>query len=202
MITVTQFKKIFPSNKYPEEWTEALNKILPDYEIVSKKRIAAFLAHTGVESGDYNILKENLKYSAKRMMQVWPNRFPSISAAKPYEYNEEKLANKVYANRMGNGNELSGDGFRYRGRGLLQLTGKNNYQEFADYIEVPVEDVPEYLETFEGAVHSACWYWEKNNLNKYSDIGDITNQTLKINGGTNGLVERKNKYNKILSILS
>ncbi len=201
MITSTQFKKIFPNNRYPQDWTDALNKILPDYDINTKKRIAAFLAQTGHESGDYSVLKENLKYSVKRMMEVWPKRFPTIASAKPYEYNEEKLANKVYANRLGNGPESSGDGYRYRGRGIIQLTGKSNYQKFADYIETDLDAVPKYLESFEGAVHSACWFWESLNLNKYSDIGDIRNQTIKINGGTNGLFERQAKYNKILTLL-
>lgn len=201
MITVEQFQKIFPSNKYPQEWTDALNKILPDYEITTERRIAAFLAQTGHESADYTRLKENLKYSAKRMTEVWPSRFPTIASAKPYEYNEEKLANKVYANRMGNGPESSGDGFRFRGRGILQVTGKNNYQTFADYIGASISDIPEYLESFEGAVHSACWFWEMRGLNKYSDSGDLKTQTIKINGGTTGLSDRINRFNKILRIL-
>ncbi len=191
-----------PSNRYPQEWTEALNKILPDYDINTTKRLAAFLAQTAHESADYTLLKENLKYSARRMTEVWPKRFPTIASAKPYEYNEEKLANKVYANRLGNGNESSGDGYFYRGRGIIQITGKENYQAFADSIGADVEQIPEYLESFEGAVHSACWFWEKSNLNKYSDVGDIKNQTIRINGGTNGLADRQQKYLKYLRILN
>ena len=111
------------------------------------------------------------------------------------------IANRVYGGRMGNGSEESGDGFRYCGRGLIQLTGKQNYQSFADSIETPVEDLPEYLATFEGAVQSACWFWESNNLNQFADSGDILTMTKRINGGTIGLEDRIKHYNHALHVL-
>jgi putative chitinase len=113
---------------------------------------------------------------------------------------QEAIASRVYANRMGNGPEESGDGYRYCGRGLIQLTGKQNYQAFADSIETPVEELPEYLSTFEGAVQSACWFWETNNLNQYADSGDILTMTKRINGGTIGLDDRIKHYQHALQV--
>ena len=121
--------------------------------------------------------------------------------ATPYHRQPEKIANKVYANRMGNGPETSGDGFKYCGRGLIQLTGKNNYQNFADSLEMNVEDVPAYLATFEGAAQSACWFWESNNLNQWADKGDIVTLTKRINGGTIGLEDRIKHYEHALHVL-
>jgi putative chitinase len=102
---------------------------------------------------------------------------------------------------MGNGDEASGDGFRYCGRGLIQLTGKSNYQAFADSLEMNVEDVPAFLETFEGAIQSACWFWEANNLNQYADTDDILTMTKRINGGTIGLEDRKKHYEHAKHVL-
>ena len=126
----------------------------------------------------------------------------TINIANQYAHQQEKIANRVYGNRMGNGDEASGDGFRYCGRGLIQLTGKNNYTAFAESIETPIEALPEFLATFEGAVQSACWFWETNNLNQLADTGDILNLTKRINGGTIGLDDRIKHYNHALSILS
>ena len=111
------------------------------------------------------------------------------------------IANRVYASRMGNGDEHSGDGFRYCGRGLIQLTGKDNYTRFAESIETPVEDIPEFLATFEGAVQSACWFWETNNLNQWADTDDILTLTKRINGGTIGLEDRKKHYEHAKHVL-
>jgi putative chitinase len=134
-------------------------------------------------------------------MKVWPRHFPSLDVAKQYAHNQEAIANKAYANRMGNGPEESGDGWRYCGRGLIQLTGKINYQNFAMSIETPVEEIPAYLGTFEGAVQSACWFWEANNLNAPSDNGDVLTVTKKINGGTIGLADRQKHYQHALHVL-
>ena len=112
------------------------------------------------------------------------------------------IANRVYANRMGNGDEASGDGFRYCGRGLIQLTGKSNYQAFADSIQTPVEQIPDFLQTFEGAVQSACWFWESNNLNQYADSGDFVTMTKRINGGTIGLDDRQQRYLRAMQAFS
>jgi putative chitinase len=121
--------------------------------------------------------------------------------AKQYAHQPEKIANKVYSSRMGNGDEASGDGARYIGRGLIQLTGKDNYSRFAQSIDTPLEEIPEYLSTFEGAVQSACWFWETNNLNQWADAGDILTLTKRINGGTIGLEDRKKHYAHAVHVL-
>lgn len=201
ILTPEKLKRILPNNSNINDWYDSLIKILPDYEIDTEKRVSAFLAQTAHESANYTRLIENLNYSAKRLMEVWPKRFPTMSIAKQYERNPQKLGNFTYANRMGNGPVESGDGYEYRGRGLIQITGKSNYESFGESIGISSKDAAEYMETFDGAVHSACWFWEVNKLNSYSDKGDIRNQTIKINGGTNGLSDRVNRYLKYLKIL-
>jgi putative chitinase len=134
-------------------------------------------------------------------MKVFPKYFHDRSLADAYAKKPEKIANRIYANRMGNGDESSGDGFRYRGRGLIQLTGKSNYSWFAASIEVSVEEAAQYLETFEGAAQSACWFWENNNLNKWADAGDIKQMTKIINGGFIGLDDRIKHYNHALHVM-
>ena len=126
MIKEEHIKKICPNNKNPKQIADALNKVLPDYGITTKKQIAHFIGQTAHESGEYNILKENLNYSAEGLCKVWPKRFTPATAG-AYGRNPEKIANKVYCDRMGNGNEASGDGWKYKGSGFLQLTGKDNY---------------------------------------------------------------------------
>lgn len=201
MISNSQLKELIPHNKYISNWTKALNILLSDYEINTPKRIAAFLAQCIHESGGFEFLRENLNYRATSLMKVWPRHFPTLEIATQYERNPQKIANRAYANRMGNGDENSGDGWRYCGRGLIQLTGKSNYELFAESIETPVEEIPEYLETFEGAVQSACWFWETNNLNRLADTSDIVTLTKRINGGTIGLEDRKKHYQHALHVL-
>jgi len=201
MITQEQLSQIIPGNAYVEHWCEALNKLLPDYEINTPQRIAAFLAQCAHESGGFNALQENLNYKAESLMRVWPGRFPTMEIASHYAHNPEMIANKVYADRMGNGPESSGDGWKYCGRGLIQLTGKDNYTAFADSIGVTPEEVSEYLTTFEGSIQSACWFWENNNLNQFADNGDITTMTKRINGGTIGLEDRMKHYQHALHVL-
>jgi putative chitinase len=111
------------------------------------------------------------------------------------------IANRVYANRMGNGDERSGDGWKYRGRGLIQITGKNNYVKFSEFMGISLEKITEYMETYDGAMTSACWFWDLNALNTLADTGNIKEMTKKINGGYNGLEDRLNKYNMILEII-
>jgi putative chitinase len=198
--TQDKLAQILPGNPYIDHWHEALCKILPDYDINTPERVAAFLAQTAHESGGYKALKENLNYRAETLCKVWPRYF-NASNASQYEHNQEAIANRAYANRMGNGDEASGDGFRYCGRGLIQLTGKQNYTKFAESIETPVEEIPEFLATFEGAIQSACWFWETNNLNQYADSGDILTMTKRINGGTLGLEDRTNHYHHAIQVL-
>ena len=196
-----QLAQILPGNPYIEHWCDALNKILPDYDIITPQRVAAFLAQTAHESGGYTALHENLNYQAASLCRVWPSHFtPDI--AEQYAHNPERIANRAYAGRMGNGDEASGDGWKFCGRGLLQVTGRNNYQAFADSLQMNVEDVPAFLQTFEGAVQSACWFWENNNLNQYADSGDFVTMTKKINGGTLGLDDRQHRYLQAMQVFS
>jgi putative chitinase len=199
-ITQQQLAACIGNNPYLEQWCDALNKILPEYDITTPQRVAAFIAQAAHESGNFTALHENLNYRAETLMKVFPKYFPTDALAQQYAHHPEMIANRVYTNRMGNGDEASGDGFRYCGRGLIQLTGKSNYQAFADSVQMPLEDVPAYLQTFEGAVQSACWFWESNNLNQYADSGDILTMTKRINGGTIGLADRQAHYNHALQV--
>lgn len=201
--TQAQLAQLIPGNPYVDHWYEALCTILPDYSIDTPQRVASFLAQCAHESGEFKALKENLNYRPETLRKIFPKYFPTDELARQYASmpnKQEAIASRVYANRMGNGPEESGDGYRYCGRGLIQLTGKQNYQAFADSIETPVEELPEYLATFEGAVQSACWFWETNSLNQYADSGDILTMTKRINGGTIGLDDRIKHYQHALQV--
>lgn len=198
VLTLDHLKKIVPAAPYLEEWHEALVQCLADYDINTRLRAAAFIAQCAHESGEFRFIRENLNYSWQGLRKVFPKYFPTDAIAKKYHRNPEAIACKVYANRMGNGDEASKEGWKYRGRGLIQLTGKNNYQEFADSLEIPLNEAADYLETFEGAVQGACWFWEANNLNALADKGDIVSISRVVNGGENGLPDRIIKYNKAL----
>ncbi len=199
--TQDKFTAIIGKNPYADHWYEALCQILPDYDINTVPRVAAFLAQTAHESGNYRAIKENLNYKAESLMRVWPRYFPDMATAKAYEKQPERIANRAYANRMGNGPEESGDGWRYCGRGLIQLTGKSNYERYAESLEISVEEAGEHLTTFEGCVQSAAWFWEANNLNQWADKGDILTLTKRINGGTLGLDDRIKHYNHAMHVL-
>lgn len=192
--TVEHLKKIIGPNPYLKYWHQALCDICPEYEINTPLRLSAFLAQCAHESANFRFLRENLNYKAESLMKQWPRHFPTIEIANQYARKPEKIANRAYANRMGNGNEASGDGWKHIGRGLIQLTGAENYAWFAASLQMPVDDVPEYLGTFEGAVQSACFFWESNRLNVEADAGDIKKMTKKINGGYIGLSDRINHY--------
>lgn len=202
-LTKEQLKQILPKNPYIDHWFDALSQLLPDYEINTPQRMAAFLAQCAHESGEFTALKENLNYKAVTLRKIFPKYFPTDEIANQYAgmpNKQQAIANKVYANRMGNGDEASGDGYRYCGRGLIQLTGKENYSWFAASLEIPVEEASQYLETFEGACQSACWFWETNKLNQWADKGDILTLTKRINGGTIGLEDRIKHYEHALHI--
>ena len=204
ILTKEQLAQLLPGNPYLDHWHHALEQALPDYDINTPQRVAAFVAQCAHESGGFKALKENLNYKAVTLRKIFPKYFPNDAIANQYASlpnKQEAIANRVYGGRMGNGDEASGDGFRYCGRGLIQLTGKQNYQNFADSIETPVEDIPEFLATFEGAVQSACWFWEANNLNQWADKGDILTLTKRINGGTIGLEDRIKHYEHALHVL-
>ena len=201
ILSKEQLKQLLPGNQYIDYWYHALEQALPDYDINTPHRVAAFIAQCAHESGGFRALKENLNYRAVTLRKVFPKYFPNDEIANQYAGKPEMIASRVYGGRMGNGPEETGDGYKYCGRGLIQLTGKQNYQNFADSIETAVEDVPEYLQTFEGAVQSACWFWEANNLNQFADNGDILTMTKRINGGTIGLEDRKKHYEHALHVL-
>ena len=200
--TLAKFKECVGGNPpHAEYWYEAICQILPDYDIETAPRVAAFLAQTAHESGGYRAIKENLNYRAVTLRKIFPKYFPTDELAAQYAGKPEKIANKVYGGRMGNGPEESGDGWRYCGRGLIQLTGKDNYTRYAQSLEISVEEAGEHLTTFEGCVQSAAWFWEANNLNRWADNGDILTLTKRINGGTIGLEDRIKHYNHALHVL-
>lgn len=193
MITNEKLKLIC-QNTHITELTKHLNTYMSKYGITTEEQQNMFLAQSSHESGGFRVMIENLNYSEQGLKTIFGKYFTGIQA-QLWARKPELIANKVYANRMGNGDALSGDGWRYRGRGYIQLTGKNNYQKFAESIGKSIDDTVKYLETMEGAVESACWFWKTNNLNSVSH--DILLCTKKINGGTNGLAHRKELFEKI-----
>lgn len=203
-LTLEQLKQLLPKNPYVTYWHNALKQLLPDYEINTAKRIAAFVAQCSHESAGFTALKENLNYKPATLRKLFPKYFPDDAIANKYASmpnKQEAIANRIYANRMGNGPEESGDGYRYCGRGLIQLTGKQNYTWFAASLSITPEEATEYLATFEGAAQSACWFWETNKLNEWADKGDIVTLTKRINGGTIGLDDRIKHYEHALHVL-
>jgi len=204
MITKEQLQKLLPKNPYVEHWHTALEQLFPDYEIDTPQRMAAFIAQCAHESAGFTALVENLNYRWQSLRKVFPKYFPNDEIAQDYASRpnkQEAIANRIYASRMGNGPEESGDGFRFRGRGLIQLTGRHNYTWFAASLEITPEEATEYLTTFEGAAQSACWFWETNKLNQWADKGDIITLTKRINGGTIGLDDRIKHYEHALHVL-
>ena len=204
MLTADILKSVFPLCPDPDAWSKALTPALDKYEINTRDRICSFLAQTGHESGQFRSLVESLNFSAARLMKVWPKRFPTLAAATPYAQNQEKLGNFVYANRLGNGDTSSGDGFRYRGRGLIQLTGKSNYVAAGKAIGVDLVSHPEYLQQPTSAALSAAWFWQNHGLNALADdrtddddLEDFREITRRINGGLVGVQERFALYKQI-----
>lgn len=204
-ITLDLLRKMCPATKSTTlaKYVEPLNTVAQHYGMFeNNKRVAAFLAQIAHESGNFNFTIENLNYSAEGLTKIFKKYFPTLKAAQPYARKPQQIANRVYANRMGNGPERSGDGFKFRGRGLIQLTGKNNYAKFASALGMTVDEVIAYLETPAGAVASAGWFWDTNKLNVYADVNDFVGLTRRINGGTNGLADRQHHYAIALRELS
>ena len=203
MITAEQFAQIFPRNKDPQGWVASMTETFPNYGIDQPHRIAAFLAQCGHESGGWTTFEENLNYSAQGLQGIFGSHFHGD--ADQYARQPEKIANRIYCNRMGNGDEASGDGWKYRGRGPIQLTGKANYTKFAQDMFDDWQnllDNPDWV-TYDKdfALMSAIWFWNEYNLNHYADIGDIKTMTKIINGGYLGLDERQQLYNQISQYL-
>jgi putative chitinase len=195
---VTQFIK-----KNPDIWYPLLAELLPKYEINTALRVAGFLAQCSHESLNFTVLKENLNYSAEGLNATFSKYFIRAGRdAGTYARNPEKIANIVYAGRLGNGDTASGDGWRFRGRGVIQLTGRDNYTAFGKTKQLTALETVDYLETSRGALESACWFWKINKLNALADAQDILAMSTKINGGTNGLEDRKVQYKQALRILT
>jgi len=206
MITAEQFKHLFPRAQDHQGWVDAMNNVFPTYSIDTPARVAAFLAQCGHESGGWTVFEENLNYSAQGLNKVFPKYFPTLESATPYAKKPEMIANKIYANRMGNGAPESGDGYKFRGRGPIQLTGRSNYTAFAKEMFEDwqnVVDNPDWVTADRDfALMSAIWFWNKNGLNKEADAGDIKTMTRKINGGYIGLEDRIKHYNEAIHLLT
>ena len=184
-----------------KDWYEAMCEILPLWGVDTVERVAGFIAQCGHESGGFRVLSENLNYSAKALNTIFPKYFRRAGRdANPYHRKPEMIANVIYANRMDNGDTDSGDGWRFRGGGILQLTGRYNYTQFGKAVEMSPEEAVDYVRTKKGALDSACWFWDTNNINKYCDNQDIVGMTKRINGGTIGLEDRKKHYIHALDV--
>ena len=201
ILTLDQLKQMVKGIPHAEHWHEALDQLLDDYGIDTPQRVAHFIAQCAHESGNFRFIRENLNYSAAGLQGTFRKYFPTPELAQQYARQPERIANRVYASRMGNGPEESGDGWRYCGRGLIQLTGKDNYTFFAGSLGIPVEEAAEYLATFEGAAQSACFFWEQNNLNRFADANDVKGLTRAINGGQIGLEDRIKHTNHALHVM-
>lgn len=201
MITKDQLQSFFEDTdeEVIDSFVDPLNKAMEHFEINTPSRVAMFLAQVGHESGGLNHVRENLNYKAEQLTRVFPKYFRDRD---PHDYarQPEKIANLVYGNRMGNGDEDSGDGYKYRGRGLIQLTGHDNYKHFSDSMGIGIDEAVAYLETPEGAAMSAAWFWNSRHLNAVADAGDVVKATKLINGGNIGLKEREELYEEALEI--
>jgi putative chitinase len=194
MITKEQLSQCMPNCKEPEMWANLLNIHMPAYKLDDKEQLARFIAQCGHESGDFNTLQENLNYSGERLMLVFPKYFKNLLDTEMVKYsrNPEKIANRVYASRMGNGNEQSGDGWKYRGRGIIQLTGKENYSKCSAFLfnsDILVK-TPDLVIQPENALLSAIWYWKSNKLDSIESYERVTRR---INGGTHGAADRNGR---------
>jgi len=204
--TKDHLEPIIPGNNKVDEWYEALCGMLPKYGITSKRRVAHFLSQCAHESANFKRLEENLNYSAKALRAVFGRYFGSAPKrdADEYHRNPEMIANYVYMDefrkyKMGNVNE--GDGWLFRGRGLKQLTGRDNYTKFGASVGMSAESAAIYVATKEGAIESACWFWDANNLNSIADTDNVVKMTKRINGGNIGLADRQKRYTHAMEVL-
>lgn len=202
MLTKEKIVHLLHGNPEADAWADAAMEILPKYEINTPNRVAGFFAQCGHESMNFKVLEENLHYRAETLDKIFPKYFKNAGRnAAEYAKQPQKIANVVYANRMGNGDAASNDGYNFRGRGPIQLTGRENYTNFGKTVGMTAEQVIDYIQTKKGALESACWYWNSRNLNAACDANDIVKMTKLINGGTIGLDDRKKHYNEALAIL-
>jgi putative chitinase len=182
------------------KWFEPLQETFEKYQINTPKRQACFIGQCMHESGGFKFLKENLNYSAKALMATWPSRFPDADMAEKFARQPEMIANKVYSGRMGNTED--GDGAKFIGRGLIQLTGKDNYKAFGEAIGEDLVSNPQLVEQPRYAALSAGWFWNKRKLNTLADVMDVETMSRRINGGTIGMADRIAKINKVLDVLT
>jgi len=195
-------KQQLQSMHIDEQWVEPLNETFAKFDISTPIRQASFIGQAAHESGNFKKLQEGLSYSAERLMKIWPKRFPTLEMAQKYARNEKALANNVYANRMGNRDEASGDGFRFSGKGLFQLTGHSNFYHAGQALGVDLVMQPELVLTPKYAALTAGFFWSTHKLNQYADTRDFLMMTKKINGGIIGLDDRIKHINHALDILS
>ena len=193
---------ILHGNADAAAWADAALEILPKYDINTANRIAGFFAQCGHESMNFTVLSENLNYRAETLEKLFSKYFSKAGRnAADYAKQPEKIANVIYASRMGNGDTASGDGYRFRGRGVVQLTGRDNYTAFGKTVALSPEQVIDYVQTKKGALESACWYWNSRKINIACDEGDIVKMTKLVNGGTIGLEDRRKHYESALAVL-
>lgn len=204
--TKEHLSELLGGNPTSDEWYSAMAEVLPKYEINTAERVAGFVAQCAHESGNFLRLEENLNYSAEALERVFGRYFgEGKRSAAEYARQPEKIANYIYMDefrtaRGALGNTEAGDGWRFRGRGLKQLTGRNNYTAFGRTIDLNAEDAAEYVATKQGALESACWFWDRAKCNDFADARDIEGMSKKINGGTIGLEDRVNRWNKALDL--
>lgn len=202
MLSIDKLIEIFPdAAQSPMDLGDIVNGINFSPLLNTRNRVAGFLAQCGHESAQFKIVRENLNYSAEGLRRVFPKYFPTLDLAVEYARQPEKIASRVYADRMGNGPEASGDGWKFRGRGFIQLTGRENYTKCGEDLGLDLVNKPEMVEGTKAAMATALWYWQKNNLNKYADADDIKGMTKAINGGYHGLDERTRYYTKAKQVL-
>jgi putative chitinase len=199
MLITPELLRTVTTPELADMWAESLDETCERFAIDSPFRIAGFISNVAHESAGFKFVKENLNYSAASLMRVWSSRFPTLEIAQRYAMQPEKIANRAYSDRMGNGDEASGDGWRYIGRGLIQLTGKNNYVAYSMACDNEALQHPEIVEQPKYAAESAGWFWSVNRLNQLADNQDVVGMAKRINGGTHGLDDRQMKYSQIMN---
>lgn len=196
---------MIPGNDRVDHWYAALVEILPKYGITTERRVAHFVSQCAHESNNFRTLEENLNYREETLLKIFGRYFgPGKRNAAEYAKNPEKIANYVYMDEFRKskmGNTQPGDGWRFRGRGLKQLTGRDNYTRFGASVGMSAEQAAEYVATEKGAIESACWFWDSNKLNSLADGDDVTAMTKRINGGDIGLADRQSRYKNAMEVL-
>ncbi len=198
MVNANQLQKLHIG----PEWVPALNDTFARFGIATPRQQAGFIGQCSHECGNFKVLEENLNYRAATLMKLWPKRFPTLEIANEYAGNARKIANKVYSSRMGNRDEASGDGYRFRGRGAIQLTGHSGYYHAGQALGVDFVKDPDLVATPTYAALTAGWFWSTHKCNELAEAGDWAGLTKKINGGVIGLADRVRHINEALALLT